>query len=58
MKFRYYIGDVRNATWSGTDDPDLANDLSLSDDFFVIDSETGIWLDGSEQKSEIKEFEL
>jgi hypothetical protein len=57
MKFRYYIGDVKKAEWLGTNDQDLAHDLSLSDDFFVIDSELGIWLDGSKEKTEIKEFE-
>ena len=44
MKFRYYITDTNNGIVSGTDDPDLAHDFSLSDDYFVVDSDTGEWL--------------
>jgi hypothetical protein len=44
MKFRYYITDLMEGIVSGTDDPALVNDLRESDDFFIVDTETGLWL--------------
>ena len=56
MKFRYYITDINNGIVSGADDPDLAHDLSLSEDFFVVDSESGMWLSANGDHVYIQEF--
>ena len=56
MKFRYYITDINNGIVSGTDDSDLAHDLSLSEDFFVVDSESGMWLSANGDHVYIQEF--
>lgn len=44
MKFRYYITDLFAGTVEGTNDSGLADNLSRSEDYFVVDSETGEWL--------------
>jgi hypothetical protein len=57
MKFRFYVTDLTNGSVSGTDDPDLAADVSLSEDFFVVDSESGMWLSANGDQVDIQEFE-
>ena len=57
MKFRFYITDLNNGQVSGTNDPDLAADVSLSEDFFVVDSETGMWLSANGDQVDIQDFE-
>lgn len=56
MKFRFYVTDLNNGSVSGTDDPDLAADISLSEDFFVVDSESGMWLSANGDQVYIQEF--
>ena len=56
MKFRFYITDLNNGQVSGTNDPDLAADVSLSEDFFVVDSETGEWINANGSHVEVQEF--
>ena len=56
MKFRFYVTDLNNGSVSGTDDPDLAADISLSEDFFVVDSESGMWLSANGDHVYIQEF--
>ena len=50
MKFRYYIADPFSGNVKGTNDEQVAGDYSQSEDFWVVDSETGEWLtpDGRE----------
>ena len=57
MKFRFYITDLNNGLVSGTNDRDLAADVSLSEDFFVVDSETGMWLSANGDQVDIQDFE-
>ena len=57
MKFRFYITDLNNGLVSGTNDRDLAHDVSLSEDFFVVDSESGEWINANGSYVSIQEFE-
>lgn len=49
MKFRYYLCDAYDGSVKGTDNEELAKSYAESEDFFVVDTETGDWLqfDGS-----------
>ena len=44
MKFRYYITDLFDGVIKGTNNIEVAQDYSASTDFFVVDSENGLWL--------------
>ena len=44
MKFRYYITDLYDGAIRGTNSTDVANDYSMCEDFYVLDTETGLWL--------------
>lgn len=44
MKFRYYITDLHSGSIVGTNDTEIATKLSGSEDFFVVDTETGEWI--------------
>jgi hypothetical protein len=55
MKFRYYITDLFEGEVVGTEDRELAKSLSKSEDYFVLDSEKGVWFnnDGTPEGDEI-----
>ena len=44
MKFKYYITDISNGEVLGTNQEDVAKALAKSEEFFVVNSETGVWL--------------
>lgn len=44
MKFRFYITDTFEGSIEGTNDEEKARALSGCEDFFVLDSEAGLWL--------------
>jgi hypothetical protein len=44
MKFRYYVTNTFNGCIEGTNDAKEAKELVDCEDFFVIDSEKGVWL--------------
>lgn len=50
MKFRYYIVNLFDGTVSGRNDLATAEQYALSDDFFVIDSESGEHLVGTDRE--------
>ena len=58
MKFRYYITDTNNGIVSGTNDPDLARELSLSTDFFVVDTDSGQLLNANGNQFDIQDLEF
>lgn len=43
-KFRYYITDLFNGCIVGTNNTQDALDMSACEDYFVVDTETGMWL--------------
>lgn len=57
-KFRYYITDVHQSNILGTDNRDVAADLAQSEDFFVVDTETGEWMQTDEALEPIKEVKI
>ena len=44
MKFRFYITSLFSGSIEGTDDIQAANDCAGCEDFFVVDSEAGMWI--------------
>lgn len=55
MKFRYYITDTFRGLVVGTNSEEVAKDFTACDEYFVVDSETGVWLMDS-NPLDIKEF--
>lgn len=43
-KFRYYVTDMYAGAIVGTDDTDAAMNCAGCEDYFVVDTETGCWL--------------
>lgn len=58
MKFRYYIVDTIYGEVKGTNDIEVAEDLSASEDFYVIDVEDNqqIVINTVGERFDIKEF--
>lgn len=56
MKFRYYITDLTGGMIKGTDDIQTAESYSNSEDYFIVDTETGEWLT-TDGRSEIWEID-
>lgn len=56
MKFRYYITDLGKGVIEGSNDPALIADLCLCEDYFIVDTETGLWINtsGSDEIVEVK----
>ena len=54
VKFKYYITDLHEGAIQGTNDDKLAAELSTSEDYFVLETETGMWLtvDGAQAVEE------
>lgn len=46
MKFRYYITVLYDGAIKGTDNTQTALDVAESEDCFVVDTQTGEWLQG------------
>ena len=44
MKFKYYVTDLSSGSVKGTNNDATANELADSEDFFVVNAETGNWL--------------
>ena len=59
MIFRFYITDLCDGLIRRTNDEELAREYSLNDDFFVADTEKGLWLTpvGDEPIEELKRLE-
>ena len=47
MKFRYYITNLHEGAVEGTNDDQTAIDFAASEDYFVVDSERGEWIQSS-----------
>lgn len=57
MKFRYYITDTMNGMVQGTDSQTVARDFANSEDYFVVDSDTGLWLNASGEEFDVQDVE-
>lgn len=56
MKFRFYITDLMDGCIKGTNDEAIARSCATSEDMFVVDTETNMWLTTGED-SEVPEIE-
>ena len=45
MRWRYIIVDTLNGVVTGTNDEELARSFSGSEDYYVVDTKEGLWLD-------------
>lgn len=54
MKFRFYITDLTQGSVLGTDSLEDANNYSLSEDHFVVDTGTGEWLPSDGSRLEVE----
>lgn len=55
MKFRFYITDLFEGAIVGTDSKTVAKCFAESEDHFVVDSHTGVWLQPDDGKVEVTE---
>lgn len=57
MKFRYYIADLHVGAVIGTNDKELAEAYALSEDSFVFDIQSGMWLStcGEQEIKEVRD---
>lgn len=55
MKFRYYITNLFDGKVEGANDTVTAEGMSCCEEFFVVDSETGEWLQGNVNRESIQE---
>lgn len=56
MKFRYYITDLNDGVIAGTDAIQVVLDYSLCEDYFVVDSHTGEWLQADGSRVPVKDI--
>ena len=56
MKFRYYIADPFEGVVKGTDDEAVAKNYAACFDFFVVDSQEGVFLLESGEADDIQEI--
>lgn len=55
-KFKYLIADINEGEISGTNDESVAIDFSLSEDYFVLDTESGEWLQATGNRVPIEDI--
>lgn len=58
MKFKYYITNLFEGAVEGTNDDDKASAMAESEDFFVVDAETGEWLTPGNTRVPVEEGTL
>lgn len=57
-KFRYYIASVMDGELKGTDNEEVVRQLCDSDECFIVDTATGMWVTMDMTEVEIAEQEL
>lgn len=56
MKFRYYITDLFDSVVRGTNSENAAKEYSQLDEYFVVDTERGVWITSPISEEEITEI--
>jgi len=56
MKFRFYITSLPAGEILGTDDPNVALPYAECEDYFIVDTATGEWLNPGNERNEVKEL--
>ena len=54
MKFRFYITDTFEGQIVGTDSEATALNFATNEDYFVVDTETGRWLQSGSESAEVE----
>lgn len=57
MRFRYYITNLHEGKIEGSNSIDVAENFSNSEDYFVVDSETGQWMQPDGGRVEVQDCE-
>lgn len=57
MRFRYYITNLHVGAIEGSNSLDVAENFANSEDYFVVDSETGQWLQSDGGRVEVVDCE-
>lgn len=55
MKFRFYITDISEGNVVGTNDKAVAYEIAQSEDYYVVDTETGDWIMADGEATAIEE---
>jgi hypothetical protein len=55
MKFRFYITSTFDGSITGTDSEEIARNYAQSEECFVVDAETGIWLASEDREVPIQQ---
>ena len=56
MKYRFYITDIFNGKILGTNSETVARELSQSEEYFVVDTQSNVWFNVNGEDLEIEEF--
>ena len=56
MKFRFYITDLIDGSVKGTDSEAVVAELRESEEYFVVDTATGKWLQSEGASADIKDI--
>lgn len=54
-KFRYYITNMYSGMLEGTNSESIAEEVAESEDYYVVDSHTGEWLQPDGIREPVKE---
>lgn len=58
MLFRYYIADTFDGCLKGTNDSSVAKNYADCDDYFVVDTATGVWLQEFGKEVPVEEVKI
>jgi len=56
QKFRYYITDIGTGCIFGSNNTEGVKELSASEDYFIVDTETNQWLTVDDTEETIQEL--
>lgn len=57
MRFRYYITNLHEGAVEGSNSFDVAENFANSEDYFVVDADTGLWLQPDGAMVEVQDCE-
>jgi hypothetical protein len=55
MKFRFYITNTFDGNVEGTNDQNKAEELAACEEYFVVDSDNGEWLQATGNRVPVEE---
>lgn len=57
MRFKYYITNLHEGVIEGSDSLDIAENFANSEDYSVVDADTGQWLQPEGGRVEVQDCE-